>query len=66
MSDELSITQEDVNLAATQEENQRLQAQLKYLSERVVSLRALVNRQAEELNKLDAETKEDEDDRADD
>lgn len=48
MSENKTFSQEELALAASQEENIRLQAQIKHLSERTVLLRALVNRLANE------------------
>ena len=70
MADEIRLSQADVDLAAQQEENERLAAQVKYFSDRVVILRSMINRLTQQINELqkvnETETKEDENDRADD
>ena len=54
MTDKMVFEDSDVELAASQEEAMRLNAQVKYLSERVVILRATSNKLTNELNKLKA------------
>ena len=49
---EINFGDLETHVAAQQEENARLSAENEYLRQRVVLLRALVNRQTEELNDL--------------
>lgn len=52
MSSQLKLSDAEVNLANQQEMNERLSAQVKYFSERVVILRALLNQSTAALNQL--------------
>lgn len=52
------LTDTEVQLAAQQEENARLQNQIQYLNQRVVLLRALVNRAENAKNASAEETQE--------
>lgn len=71
MAEDVGLTQEEVNLASQQEENVRLESQIRHFSERVVVLRAMVNHQEAEIAALKEalkalESKEEVNDRADD
>ena len=52
MSSQLKLSDAEVNLANQQEMNERLSAQVKYFSERVVILRALLNQSTAALNQM--------------
>lgn len=53
MSDQtIQFTPEEMDQAAQQEESERLQAEVSSLKQRVVLLRALVNRQHQEIEDL--------------
>lgn len=55
--DDLQVDQAGVDLAAAQEQALLAQAQTRHLEDRVVMLRALTNRQKEEIDKLRQEVK---------
>lgn len=58
----IEFTQEEVDKAALQEQNETLQAQLEHLSRRVVALRAMVNRLQPSDEETDETTQEESDD----